>query len=345
MLGRKTVGPTLPPELERIVFELAARAATPTQVYFLLFVAARVKIWVEPYLYRVLYIAKPIAVPQQHRHPFPIARIMPHQRRNRHGFTPVPLEVLRRLVETHHFAACKTVEHAFFDNVFRLEGSDIISEFFSLCPNIVSLSLPGSPLAFLGETFPASDNLHHLSANLLTLLPLKKQRINFKHPIFRNLTHLEVLGDTIPFVPTPPYQNIYRIPRLTHIAFQSSVLANMLSAQITKMAQLECIVVLHLDDRTHKIASDLETDERFVIVEQASNTVDLWIDAVTHPSGYWGRAEAFIAAKRAGKIDRRIHDLRAFINSLIETVGNIYHSSVTNPDFEKLKHPNEDFYN
>ncbi|KAK7008407.1 hypothetical protein R3P38DRAFT_2551215 [Favolaschia claudopus] len=328
MLGRKTVGPALPPELERIIFETAARAATTTQVlntslfFALHFIQSLYR--VEPYLYRVLHIAQ--------------------QRRNRQRFPPVPLEILRRLVETRHSAACKAVEHVFFKTVVPREGSDIIPEFLSLCPNIVSLSLPGSPLAFLGETFPASDNLHHLSANLLTLLPLKKQRINFKHPIFRNLTHLEVLGDTIPFVPTPPYQKIHRIPRLTHIAFRSSVLANMLSAQITKMAQLECIVVLHADDRTNNIANDLEADERFVIVEQASNTVDLWIDAVTQPGGYWSRAEAFIAARRAGKIDRKIHYLRAFMNSLIETVGNIYHSSGTNPDFEKLEHPNEDFY-
>ncbi|KAJ7879703.1 hypothetical protein B0H13DRAFT_1571256, partial [Mycena leptocephala] len=47
--------PLLPPELERIIFELAA-FVNPASMPSLLLVAPRVKIWIEPLLYETLII-------------------------------------------------------------------------------------------------------------------------------------------------------------------------------------------------------------------------------------------------------------------------------------------------
>ncbi|KAJ7762894.1 hypothetical protein B0H16DRAFT_1528085 [Mycena metata] len=51
----ETGDPAFPPELERLVFEMAAHARPPTIPTFMR-VARRVKIWVEPLLYRTLHL-------------------------------------------------------------------------------------------------------------------------------------------------------------------------------------------------------------------------------------------------------------------------------------------------
>ncbi|KAJ7058943.1 hypothetical protein C8F01DRAFT_1371089 [Mycena amicta] len=56
-------GPTLPPELERVIFELSAWNDRTTTLSLLL-VARRVHIWIEPLLYRVLLISDLYVFPE-----------------------------------------------------------------------------------------------------------------------------------------------------------------------------------------------------------------------------------------------------------------------------------------
>ncbi|KAJ7121829.1 hypothetical protein C8R43DRAFT_1136349 [Mycena crocata] len=47
--------PVLPVELEREIFEIAAHSR-PRSVPTLVLVASRVKVWVEPFLYRTIFL-------------------------------------------------------------------------------------------------------------------------------------------------------------------------------------------------------------------------------------------------------------------------------------------------
>ncbi|KAJ7037635.1 hypothetical protein C8F04DRAFT_403602 [Mycena alexandri] len=261
--------PSLPLELERTIFELSA-IDTRMSIPNLMLVAWRVRNWVEPLLYQIMFISTPRVGPQIHG--FPV-------------FTP---NMLFRIIE------CKSsrLVHVRYLYINGLPG-DTVTTILAACPLLIGL------FGFAGGDVPclaalgALKALSRLAANLEQVFPFGK--IDFTHGLFRTLTHLELLDA----VDLHIIRNITLIPHLTHIAFHrpphTQHAYNILVANIG----LQCILFFHVADL--KVHLRLE-DIRCVCVVMIDYTRD-WLLGADGGEDYWTVANSFIAAKRAGRID------------------------------------------
>ncbi|KAJ7699011.1 hypothetical protein B0H17DRAFT_317412 [Mycena rosella] len=152
--------PSLPTELERAIFELAANTS-PSTIPTLLRVAQRVRIWLEPLLYRVLVFDN-----------------------FKSGLN------LREAIEAKSAHFLSAVRHVnFVQGVITTSDAKSILE---SCPGIVNLGLPWdvadpSLLPLLGTMC-----LQRLSANLLELFG-QHSAGDLKHPLFRSVTHIGLI--------------------------------------------------------------------------------------------------------------------------------------------------------
>ncbi|KAJ7763042.1 hypothetical protein B0H16DRAFT_1528665 [Mycena metata] len=185
--------PALPLDLERVIFELAASVHF-SSIPILMRVAHRVKHWVEPFLYRTMFVGT--------SHPTPVAFVL--SPRSRSSFYR------------------DAVRHICIDppvlSPFTISAIDAI---FTTCTRIESLaakSTHNQSIAFLFpfiSTFPALTRLHADLTDLLSELPRNERSTAFD--AFSNLTHLEMREH----IRAPEVcAGLARLPRLTHLALQ-----------------------------------------------------------------------------------------------------------------------------
>ncbi|KAJ6550181.1 hypothetical protein B0H19DRAFT_1265042 [Mycena capillaripes] len=167
------IDPRLPPELERIVFEIAA-LSRPTEILNLLLTAHRVKAWVEPILYRY----------------------------------PTPtVHILRQAIETKSRAFFQhTARHLFLGGSGNTADFEIILTACSQVTNLFDRPLPKSLVVFDAFQF-----LRRLAISQEVLMRLCGG--TELHPIFRNVAHLEPfdisnMGQDVVFVP-----QVVEVPR------------------------------------------------------------------------------------------------------------------------------------
>jgi hypothetical protein len=91
--------------------------------------------------------------------------------------------------------------------------------------------------------------------------------------------------------------------RLTHIAFNSPPPNNAYSA-LCSNTYIQCIVCLGLDTGDLQRVRPLADDGRFVCIEQKIGFREDWLRGTDTRQDYWALAEAFIAARRSGTVDR-----------------------------------------
>ncbi|KAJ6468095.1 hypothetical protein C8R47DRAFT_918295, partial [Mycena vitilis] len=182
----------LPGELEREIFEAAA-LSRPVVIPDLMLVAHRVKNWVEPILYHTIFISrlKPIDY-------------LPH-------FTADL--VLRLIKEKSAQFFAKSVHRLYLGHDFDR-------------PHFIVAACSGVTDLFVD--FKVNPDVHLLNVlnNMTSLrrLTLEIDRlydgspVNFADPLFRNLTHLEIL-DLVVNQNAAVWASITTIPKLTHLAF------------------------------------------------------------------------------------------------------------------------------
>ncbi|KAK7058035.1 hypothetical protein R3P38DRAFT_2844072 [Favolaschia claudopus] len=296
------IPPKLPPELERIVFEMTARTY-PAGILPLMLVAWRVKSWVEPFLYRVVHLS-----------PYPNGR-------QHYGFPLMPLETLLKIVlnkessdDPKFRSFCEAVEYVFLEEILIDPISPILDAILMACPKITDFFTRrpiGSNLEALASLTclrRLAIDTYNLFSNSSPITPIAPAAANFAHPLFRNLTHLELID--LPArsgsLRRPFYAQLVLIPELTHISFNSAALAIGIHPTLVKIKKLQCIVILGLPLRPHESelnSSSLVPDDRFVYIRQTDFQRD-WFDCAKGGGGYWGIAEMFLAARRKGDIDR-----------------------------------------
>lgn len=243
---------------------------------------------IEPLLYRVLFISS-------------TSRGM-----RMHGFLTIPSNILVNLISTKPASFFESsVKHIFFS------ASDVVplssvKAILAACPGITSLFPARSEVPTnvrpLGTILPS---LRRLSIDVTDLFPA---HLDFTESVFRNLTHLEILHSWNPRNPkmSDLWNSLALIPHLTHISFNSISLYTVTSANMQANARLQCIVILVMDefqDDELDLLHPLSEDVRFVCIEQEDRRLD-WLRGAHGGKDYWTCAEEFIAAKRAGRIDR-----------------------------------------
>ncbi|KAJ7203639.1 hypothetical protein GGX14DRAFT_300578, partial [Mycena pura] len=205
--------PILPAELEKEIFEMTAYTR-PSSIPRLMLVAHRVKIWVEPLLFRVIVLDRFSKTPT-----YPMADDDDFS-----GIQSLPTSVLR-----------DSVRHLFLHNMpntvsqFILSASSAVEDLWIQTFEVNSFLLP-----FIG-VLP----LKRLYCNLKALFADKVQ-IDFGHSLFSRLTHLELLD----LRATDLYFDLALIPHLTHLAFNYPVFLDMSLTLLKTCKSLRVLVLV-----------------------------------------------------------------------------------------------------
>ncbi|KAF7368006.1 hypothetical protein MSAN_00866400 [Mycena sanguinolenta] len=269
--------PRLPPELEHRIFKIAA-LARPIGVPTLMLVARRIKIWVEPILYRVVFLKDSAADYTDVLH----YRGLP-------TFTPDALKKRSQQSFGH-------VRHLFIDD--DLVGETALTSWLLACTGATNLyawliCTPG-----ILDSISGFMNIQYLTIDVRALcdttVPL---------PLFLTVTHLELLdftneSDNVDCV----CRNLSLIPRLTHVALNWRLDSALSHATLCANPQLQCIVFL--SPMAPLDGSPLLDDDRFACINPRVHFYPDWLNGAVFGQDFWYFADAFLAARRAGTIDR-----------------------------------------
>ncbi|KAJ7440606.1 hypothetical protein FB451DRAFT_1058754 [Mycena latifolia] len=277
-----TLQAVLPLELEKEIFEYAARS-NPKGMPTLIIVARRVKTWIEPLLYRVVCVSESYRMLQPGR-PRITSRAC------------LKMLALRPATFIH-------------DHVQHLSlTSDLTSP--SHAHRLAAFSGIANLALFNGNPSPqflpimAAMPLRRLSTELASLFP--STGIDFDHPIFSQLTHLDLLNTN---VSDEWAVGLGRLPCLTHLSFNwvhgSRHPAPAFDAVLLHCSFLQVLIlnVAHQNnivDLTEEYTSFAE-DPRLVlmVLEDAMSDWELGADG---GADYWVRAERFVKKRESGAI-------------------------------------------
>ncbi|KAJ7662783.1 hypothetical protein DFH06DRAFT_1296356 [Mycena polygramma] len=271
--SRIPMAPALPPDLERCIFECTA-LSRPVSIPKLMRVAWRVKHWVEPLLHRTVVVGIetidgiPLCEPTE----FPRSTNFAHAVRN-------------VMITTSKYENMTTLMHSYpnMENLYLMfhGGFPTVAHggFNSL------KQLYASPRIFLAVVHPAN------SAG------------------FANLTHLELFPPMTPSRDEPSSEILARwtvlgkLPKLTHLALPSMDIPGICSMVLSDCKSLRALIVFKIQPGPSPTMDRLSNDPRFMMMMVQNYTAD-WQQGVLTGDDYWARADAFIAKRKTGEIDR-----------------------------------------
>ncbi|KAJ7078015.1 hypothetical protein B0H15DRAFT_540342 [Mycena belliarum] len=256
----------LPPELEREIFEICA-LTRPVIIPKLMLVAWRVKNWVEPLLYRVVHISP-----------------------ERYPSLGVPLftsDILARVLSERPGLLENSVRHMYTWS--PEESTILIARHRANIDAVLSAYL---------------TCLRQLAVDIVNLFKVYPAR--FADALFRNVTHLEIFAEAEYWEGS----ELASLPQLTHCAFwDETILECAAGAILAGCARLRYLVFLRASGSLNQIeqasCAELALDVRFVALDPGAFDED-WLRGALLQQNYWARAEAFVAAKRAGKVDNSL---------------------------------------
>ncbi|KAJ7161899.1 hypothetical protein C8R43DRAFT_991716, partial [Mycena crocata] len=270
--------PILPLELERRIFEICAHLR-PVSIPKLCLVAWRVKEWVEPLLYRTIFISddKPIE--------------------GRPSFTPTTI-----------LSTIETKTPAFFGkhvrNLLVFGGWDLPAKrVLPVCTGVDNLWIR-CDLDRLVSVLE-SLSLRQLYADIRPLL----SNLSPTHQFFSQITHLELIDEVDN--PSPTNMGIWSglpfLPQLAHLSFNDEDLIAISTPLLQSCKSLAVLVCLAADE--YAVALDqrvlearLPEEPRFVVMDCQNYHRD-WQMGTHCGTDYWVRAEDFVTKRRSGEID------------------------------------------
>ncbi|KAJ7737316.1 hypothetical protein B0H16DRAFT_105665 [Mycena metata] len=288
--------PFLPPELERKIFEIAASAGNTT-IPPLLRVAKRVKIWLEPLLYRrVLIPSRPSS-----GEPFlsngdvmiSITALAAAMQRLPPGFLATHVHHLYLEVWAYRnsvydrnrmFAALAGVTDLMLLNLRNFDGVPSLLEEISRLP---------------------LRRLHVRLAELFQSAPPAiggVVRVDFSHPLFRNITHLSVLSEFKRDWTT----GLSLVPCLTHLSFPNPAFdSDSLLVELFRACKILRVLVVLLDpyygDYPAEFHRMSQQEPRVVFVK--ARQILGWHSGICGLGGYWEQAETVIEERRLSASD------------------------------------------
>ncbi|KAJ7718456.1 hypothetical protein B0H16DRAFT_1609184 [Mycena metata] len=283
--------PMLPPDLERTIFEIAA-LARPTFIPRLMRIAWRVKIWVEPLLYRSVFIPVP-HLPESY---------------NVKGFPRFTVDQLLWQASTkppgfiQSAAKYMHLDHE-FDYLEELET------LLRICSGVHTLALLGDPCLDLKGLSPdLLPGLRRLSVDWVCLCG--RQSALVAHPLLDNLTHLEILSLEWSSRTKNLFADLAVLPHLTHFALNNLPYYSIPSVDALRVGlrgnMQPSHVVLLFTSRVNYVPPNCS---QRIFGSCVYNRIQLESFALDRVSGmdsgddFWTLAESFIAARRAGRVD------------------------------------------
>ncbi|KAJ6555978.1 hypothetical protein B0H19DRAFT_1071117 [Mycena capillaripes] len=277
---------SLPAELELHIFTLTAFLHPPSVPHMML-VARRVQIWIEPLLYGAFLVCNskltnrpwPLRLP-----PDPFIKMLKSSAGARH-------------VRTLFFAA----------SISKLD------ELLTACSDSLTHAMFYTNLEPAHLPLLARIPLQRLSAPLLRLFG---GNLDFAHPMFRRLTHLDVQdrladGDDDGCA---RWAELALVPCLTHVSFRDCFSGPIVEGVLARCAALHVLALVVcfkrclLDDPG--VASIAAQDLRCVVV-RVTNVFEDWEEGVGGGEGggedYWKRADKFVERRQAGEVEDPFH--------------------------------------
>ncbi|KAJ7926350.1 hypothetical protein B0H13DRAFT_2563807 [Mycena leptocephala] len=276
-------GPTLPRELEKIIFEMAAMKH-PLSMPSMVRVAQRVKIWIEPQLYKVLMID-----------------IAPGRSTYAQCIVIRSLRAVQKLIASSSRRAPMLRKHVRHVILSYYCPKDVALKLLSLCNSTVNLVITAGrgreilpllaslPLTRLGLGAWWIDNVLHGT---------------FTDPAFADITHLHIHG---PDAWSYPSWSIFVCsPQLTHLSFAENCVRESTCRSALQRCPLLKVLVWLLRDRyrytpfrydTSQSLSHI-TDSRFVQLKVPDHWAE-WERGARGFDDYWVEAETIVAERRA----------------------------------------------
>ncbi|KAF8664591.1 hypothetical protein AX16_000723 [Volvariella volvacea WC 439] len=283
------VEPRLPPELERIIFELAARSSRKRVAPVLMLVARRVREWLEPLQHEI------------------VVRYFDGEGRKPTG------------ASIHH------IRHILFaTTVTTLETKTYLSQ----CHNVYNLALwshvDADSLAVLTAVLRSPHRrsttppFRRLSTSLSDLF---SQNVDFHHAIFRHITHLDVVDRWDAWEKD---NNFACLPALTHLAFNSESPITIIANCLSRCPKLELLVILgvrHVDElkaqippfRTKNVfdkktgamvtvRTDVPEDRVVMnLPEGPGGWIGDWVRSAECGDDFWSRGEEIVKRRRRNR--------------------------------------------
>ncbi|KAF7378199.1 hypothetical protein MSAN_00244500 [Mycena sanguinolenta] len=175
--------------------------------------------------------------------------------------------------------------HLFIDDTFVEDTA--LESWLLACPNITNLFGQLDCTPKLLPLLSSFTEIRYLTIDAGVLCGT-----TVPHPLFLTVTHLELL-DTDTGSVDRLWQNLTLIPHLTHIAF-NRVLSSLEAS---------------LD------GSPLLDDPRFLCIDEKQRYYINWLQGAISGDDYWALADAFLAARRVGRIDRSCYRISNTWNS------------------------------
>ncbi|KAJ7776169.1 hypothetical protein B0H16DRAFT_1879574 [Mycena metata] len=257
-----------PPEMEREIFETAA-IRHPKMICTLLLVCHRVHVWVEPLLYRVIYIphtSSPVLTAIQSK-PSTFLQLAVHHL----SITPVQ-EAPKILLN------CSSVHNLFLGGVVTPDILDILDR---MRVRKMSITLP------------------------LPLLRWPEQALT--RPAFRHVTHLDMYQEENEHSSWVDWSSLASLPALTHLCLSETMASDILHEVLAECPRLVIMVTAWWNDGVEDVTSFAETftntDPRVVLMAVPSYSED-WKIGAEGGDDFWARADTFVARKRRGEVEK-----------------------------------------
>ncbi|KAJ7670042.1 hypothetical protein DFH06DRAFT_160064 [Mycena polygramma] len=269
---------TLPADLERQIFEVAA-LSWPCSIPMFMLVAGRVRIWVEPLLYRTLMV-------------YGSHGVMPDKFKGTHPVgigISVLLPILHAKGPSFFNAA---VRHRIWASHYI--GATDEADLLSACSNVENPWLSG----ISGATVPQLNMpLKRLHCRLKTLFG--PNPIDFAHQLFASLTHLEVY-DVPDRVDIEVWAALTQLPHLTHLALNDAVYLPMCIALLQASTSLQVLIFWLCNGEMGKgLWENYDGIDVRLVALLCPDCVEDWIMGALTGADYWSRAEDFIAVGRS----------------------------------------------
>ncbi|KAJ7670082.1 hypothetical protein DFH06DRAFT_1293976 [Mycena polygramma] len=284
-----TLMPALPSDLEYLIFEVAA-LLWPRSIPKFMLVAWRVKIWLEPLLYRtIIVLDEPSELEEC----------------NKVGTHPLAIE------SSVFVSVLRTKPPSFFGNSVRqlhlgttcLDKTDE-ADVLSACSNVENLWLAArSQVTVAALNMP----LKRIHCTLDALFG--NGAIDFTHRMFASIAHLEIFNAPAA-IDVEVWSALASVPHLTHLAFNDDDYLPMCLILLRTWTSLRVLAFL-LSRVDLAKAPKLVEDRRFVVMPCEEFLAD-WIMGAYTGNDYWSRAEDFVAKRKSGEID----PLKYYIDSV-----------------------------
>ncbi|KAJ7028822.1 hypothetical protein C8F04DRAFT_49469 [Mycena alexandri] len=273
------MNPFLPPELEREIFETTV-LVYPRSICNLLRVAQRVFEWIQPFLFRTVFVQ-------------PRAETM-----------VAFLRAIQKMPKSLVANFC----HNSVQNLFVHRSSGLDSEIHfvvAACSGVTNFVMMSSDPSIV--PLLATKRLQRFSISLAQLFENGTLLPNLRHPVFAHTTHLTLFDHTHN---ESDWSVFTVLPALTHLCLQSFVHRSQLVGILAGCPRLQVLVNMHIDTEPEWGLADINArllidDPRFVLFafDRSPHTYARDFKAGLDGRGdFWAHAAAFVAKKRKAEI-------------------------------------------